>query len=157
MENAGLGILLELLESTNLKHQRDGCVALSKLAEKASSLSPVDAGPPSPISQVSILFSCRFLYICVWRGVRFELENMGHFYFSDDEFMIILYMKHEVLPLISANNLSILLQVYLGEQYVNNPTLSDVTFVIGGETFFYRKDFFFILMLAESYICCLWY
>ena len=69
MENAGLGILLELLESTNLKHQRDGCVALSKLAEKASSLSPVDAGPPSPISQVSILFSCRFLYVHVYDGV----------------------------------------------------------------------------------------
>ena len=61
---------------------------------------------------------------------------MSHFYLSDDEFMIMLFMKHEVLALISVNNLSILLQVYLGEQYVNNPTLSDVTFVIGGETFF---------------------
>ena len=52
---SGLGILLELLESTNIKHQRDSCVALCKLAEKATSLSPVDAGPPSPISQVFIL------------------------------------------------------------------------------------------------------
>lgn len=66
MGNAGLGILLELLESTNLKYQRDGCVALSKLAEKASSLSPVDAGPPSPISQVSIfIFVSFFLYLCM--------------------------------------------------------------------------------------------
>lgn len=80
IDGNGLGILLELLESTNLKHQRDGCVALSKLAEKASSLSPVDAGPPSPISQV-----------------------------------------------------------YLGEQYVNNPTLSDVTFVIGGKRFYAHR------------------
>lgn len=80
IDGNGLGILLELLESTNLKYQRDGCVALSKLAEKASSLSPVDAGPPSPISQV-----------------------------------------------------------YLGEQYVNNPTLSDVTFVIGGKRFYAHR------------------
>ncbi|KAI3742599.1 hypothetical protein L1987_60287 [Smallanthus sonchifolius] len=73
----GLSILLELLESNNLNHQRDSCVALCKLAEKASSLSPVDAGPPSPISQV-----------------------------------------------------------YLGEQYVNNPTLSDVTFLFEGKRFY---------------------
>lgn len=48
----GLELLLELLESTNLKHQRDGSVALCKLANKASSLSPVDAAPPSPTPQV---------------------------------------------------------------------------------------------------------
>ncbi|KAK9057303.1 hypothetical protein SSX86_022138 [Deinandra increscens subsp. villosa] len=83
----GLSILLELLESTNLKHQRDSCVALCKLAEKASSLSPVDAGPPSPISQV-----------------------------------------------------------YLGEQYVNNPTLSDVTFLIEGKRFYAHR----ICLLASS-------
>lgn len=56
---AGLELLLELLELTNLKHQRDGSVALFKLADKASSLSPVDAGPPSPISQVR-------LFIFLW-------------------------------------------------------------------------------------------
>ncbi|KAI3829678.1 hypothetical protein L1987_03806 [Smallanthus sonchifolius] len=83
----GLSILLELLESNNLKHQRDSCVALCKLAEKASSLSPVDAGPPSPISQV-----------------------------------------------------------YLGEQYVNNPTLSDVTFLIEGKRFYAHR----ICLLASS-------
>ncbi|XP_024973696.1 ARM REPEAT PROTEIN INTERACTING WITH ABF2 isoform X2 [Cynara cardunculus var. scolymus] len=87
VDGNGLGILLELLESTNLKHQRDSCVALCKLAEKASSLSPVDAGPPSPISQV-----------------------------------------------------------YLGEQYVNNPTLSDVTFLIEGKRFYAHR----ICLLASS-------
>ncbi|KVI03944.1 Armadillo [Cynara cardunculus var. scolymus] len=65
----------------------DSCVALCKLAEKASSLSPVDAGPPSPISQV-----------------------------------------------------------YLGEQYVNNPTLSDVTFLIEGKRFYAHR----ICLLASS-------
>ncbi|XP_076922484.1 ARM REPEAT PROTEIN INTERACTING WITH ABF2-like [Bidens hawaiensis] len=83
----GLSILLELLESSNIKNQRDSCVALCKLAEKASSLSPVDAGPPSPISQV-----------------------------------------------------------YLGEQYVNNPTLSDVTFLIEGKRFYAHR----ICLLASS-------
>ncbi|KAJ0620977.1 putative chromatin remodeling & transcription regulator BTB-POZ family [Helianthus annuus] len=83
----GLSILLELLESSSLKHQRDSCAALCKLAEKASSLSPVDAGPPSPISQV-----------------------------------------------------------YLGEQYVNNPTLSDVTFLIEGKRFYAHR----ICLLASS-------
>jgi hypothetical protein len=28
-----------------------------------------------------------------------------------------------------------LLQVYLGEQYVNNPTLSDITFLVEGSKF----------------------
>ncbi|KAL9993842.1 putative chromatin remodeling & transcription regulator BTB-POZ family [Helianthus debilis subsp. tardiflorus] len=83
----GLSILLELLESSSVKHQRDSCAALCKLAEKASSLSPVDAGPPSPISQV-----------------------------------------------------------YLGEQYVNNPTLSDVTFLIEGKRFYAHR----ICLLASS-------
>ncbi|KAJ0734895.1 putative chromatin remodeling & transcription regulator BTB-POZ family [Helianthus annuus] len=83
----GLSILLELLESSNLNHQRDSCVALCKLAEKASSLSPVNAGPPSPISQV-----------------------------------------------------------YLGEQLVNNPTLSDITFLIEGKRFYAHK----ICLLASS-------
>ncbi|MFS7888878.1 putative chromatin remodeling & transcription regulator BTB-POZ family [Helianthus anomalus] len=83
----GLSILLELLESSNLNHQRDSCVALCKLAEKASSLSPVNAGPPSPISQV-----------------------------------------------------------YLGEQFVNNPTLSDITFLIEGKRFYAHR----ICLLASS-------
>ncbi|KAF5782445.1 putative chromatin remodeling & transcription regulator BTB-POZ family [Helianthus annuus] len=83
----GLSILLELLESSNLNHQRDSCVALCKLAEKASSLSPVSAGPLSPISQV-----------------------------------------------------------YLGEQLVNNPTLSDITFLIEGKRFYAHK----ICLLASS-------
>lgn len=48
----GLELLLELLESTNMKHQRDGSVALCQLANKTSSLSPVDAAPPSPTPQV---------------------------------------------------------------------------------------------------------
>jgi hypothetical protein len=87
IDNNGLDLLLELLELTNVKHQRDGSVALCKLADKASSLSPVDAGPPSPISQV-----------------------------------------------------------YLGEKYVNNSTLSDVTFLVEGKLFYAHR----ICLLASS-------
>lgn len=50
--SAGLELLLELLESTSLKQQHDGSMALYKLATKATSLSPVDAAPPSPNPQV---------------------------------------------------------------------------------------------------------
>lgn len=57
----GLEFLLELLASTNLKHQRDGSVALCKLANKASSLSPVDAAPPSPTPQVCSQFNANTL------------------------------------------------------------------------------------------------
>ncbi|XP_049408941.1 ARM REPEAT PROTEIN INTERACTING WITH ABF2-like isoform X2 [Solanum stenotomum] len=87
IDNGGLELLLELLVSTNLKHQRDGSVALCKLANKASSLSPVDAAPPSPTPQV-----------------------------------------------------------YLGEQYVNNSTLSDVTFLVEGKRFYAHR----ICLLASS-------
>ncbi|XP_027115635.1 ARM REPEAT PROTEIN INTERACTING WITH ABF2-like isoform X1 [Coffea arabica] len=87
IDNSGLELLLELLESTNFKHQRDASVALYKLASKASTLSPVDAAPPSPIPQV-----------------------------------------------------------YLGEQYVNNSTLSDVTFLIEGKRFYAHR----ICLLASS-------
>ncbi|KAL4558773.1 hypothetical protein LXL04_036975 [Taraxacum kok-saghyz] len=87
VDNNGLDLLLELFQSTNYKHQEDSCIALRKLAEKATSLNPVDAGPSSPISQV-----------------------------------------------------------YLGEQYVNNPTLSDITFIIEGKQFYAHR----ICLLASS-------
>ncbi|PSS06379.1 ARM REPEAT PROTEIN INTERACTING WITH like [Actinidia chinensis var. chinensis] len=87
IDNNGLELLLELLQSTNLKQQQDASEALYKLATKASSLSPVDAAPPSPTPQV-----------------------------------------------------------YLGEQYVNNPTLSDVTFLVEGKRFYAHR----ICLLASS-------
>ncbi|XP_047941928.1 ARM REPEAT PROTEIN INTERACTING WITH ABF2-like isoform X2 [Salvia hispanica] len=85
--STGLALLLELLESTDAKHQRDSSMALCRLANKASSLSSIDAAPPSPIPQV-----------------------------------------------------------YLGEQYVNNPTLSDVTFLVEGRRFYAHR----ICLLASS-------
>ncbi|KAL8100814.1 ARM REPEAT PROTEIN INTERACTING WITH ABF2-like [Apium graveolens] len=87
IDGSGLGLLLELLESPNPKHQRAASVALYKLADKARSLSPVDAGPPSPVCQV-----------------------------------------------------------YLGEKFVNNSTLSDVTFLIEGKRFYAHR----ICLLASS-------
>ncbi|KAG7018692.1 ARM REPEAT PROTEIN INTERACTING WITH ABF2 [Cucurbita argyrosperma subsp. argyrosperma] len=82
-----LELLLGLLGSSSLKQQLDGAVALYKLANKAMTLSPVDAAPPSPTPQV-----------------------------------------------------------YLGEQYVNNPTLSDVTFLVEGRRFHAHR----ICLLASS-------
>ncbi|KAK6164672.1 hypothetical protein DH2020_001536 [Rehmannia glutinosa] len=87
IDNNGLDLLLELLESTCSKHQKDSSMALCRLANKASSLSPMDAAPPSPIPQV-----------------------------------------------------------YLGEQFVNNPTLSDVTFLVEGKRFYAHR----ICLLASS-------
>ncbi|GAB2266576.1 hypothetical protein Dimus_001572 [Dionaea muscipula] len=87
VDNNGLDVLIGLLGSSSVKQQLDSAVALYKLARKALTLSPMDAAPPSPISQV-----------------------------------------------------------YLGEQYVNNPTLSDVTFVIEGKRFYAHR----ICLLASS-------
>ncbi|XP_031122806.1 ARM REPEAT PROTEIN INTERACTING WITH ABF2-like [Ipomoea triloba] len=87
LDNNGLELLLELLESSIVKHQRDASAALYKLANEASSLSHIDAAPPSPVSQVR-----------------------------------------------------------LGEQYVNNPTLSDVIFLVEGKRFYAHR----ICLLASS-------
>ncbi|KAL6185818.1 hypothetical protein ACLB2K_041941 [Fragaria x ananassa] len=87
IDNNGLELLLGLLGSIKPKQQLDGATALYKLANKAMSLSPVDAAPPSPTPQV-----------------------------------------------------------YLGEQYVNNPTLSDVTFLVEGRLFYAHR----ICLLASS-------
>ncbi|PKI37493.1 hypothetical protein CRG98_042122 [Punica granatum] len=46
-----LELLLGLLGSSGLRQQLDGAVALYKLANKAMTLSPVDAAPPSPTPQ----------------------------------------------------------------------------------------------------------
>ncbi|CAL9041913.1 unnamed protein product [Musa banksii] len=88
VDNNGLDLLLDLLGSTNLKQQQDGSVALYKLANKAMTLSSMDAAPPSPTPQV-----------------------------------------------------------YLGEQYVNSSTLSDVTFLVEGCKRFYAHR---IALLASS-------
>ncbi|KAJ4727476.1 ARM repeat protein interacting with ABF2 [Melia azedarach] len=87
IDNNGLELLLGLLESTTAKQQEDSSMALYKLATKATSLSPMDAAPPSPTPQV-----------------------------------------------------------YLGEQFVNNPTLSDVTFLVEGKRFYAHR----ICLLASS-------
>ncbi|KMT06143.1 hypothetical protein BVRB_7g163130 [Beta vulgaris subsp. vulgaris] len=87
IDNNGLELLLELLESSCIKQQQDGSMALYKMASKTTLLSPADAAPPSPTPQV-----------------------------------------------------------YLGEQYVNNSTLSDVTFLVEGRRFYAHR----ICLLASS-------
>jgi len=46
----------------NSKQQLDGAVALCKLANKGTTLSPVDAAPPSPTPQVGI-YNCWLVLI----------------------------------------------------------------------------------------------
>ncbi|KAL4373681.1 hypothetical protein AHAS_Ahas05G0106100 [Arachis hypogaea] len=87
IDHHGLELLIGLLGSSSPKQQLEGAVALFKVANKAMTLSPVDAAPPSPTPQV-----------------------------------------------------------YLGEQYVNNSTLSDVTFLVEGKRFFAHR----ICLLASS-------
>lgn len=87
IDNNGLELLLELLESSGIKEQQDGSIALYKMASKAVTISPVDQAPLSPTPQV-----------------------------------------------------------YLGEQYVNNLTLSDVTFLVKGRRFYAHR----ICLLASS-------
>ncbi|KAJ6903438.1 ARM REPEAT PROTEIN INTERACTING WITH ABF2-like [Populus alba x Populus x berolinensis] len=87
INNCGLDLLLGLLGSSSLKQQLDGAIALYRLTNKATTLSPVDTAPLSPTPQV-----------------------------------------------------------YLGEQYVNNPTLSDVTFLVEGRRFYAHR----ICLLASS-------
>uniref|UniRef100_A0A6M2EDN0 BTB domain-containing protein n=1 Tax=Populus davidiana TaxID=266767 RepID=A0A6M2EDN0_9ROSI len=87
INNCGLDLLLGLLGSSGPKQQLDGAIALYRLANKATTLSHVDAAPPSPTPQV-----------------------------------------------------------YLGEQYVNNATLSDVTFLVEGRRFYAHR----ICLLASS-------
>ncbi|KAK7242996.1 hypothetical protein RIF29_37778 [Crotalaria pallida] len=87
IDNNGLELLLDLLESTSPKQKCVASVALSKLATKASSSPLVDAAPPSPC-----------------------------------------------------------LKMYLGEQYVNNPKDSDVTFLVEGKRFYAHRK----CLLASS-------
>lgn len=60
IDKDGLPLLLELLASTNSIHQRDSSMALCRLANKASSLIPMDAAPLSPTPQVTgcSLYGC---------------------------------------------------------------------------------------------------
>ncbi|XP_058748627.1 ARM REPEAT PROTEIN INTERACTING WITH ABF2-like isoform X2 [Vicia villosa] len=80
IDNNGLELLLEHLESSNKKQKREASAALHAMATKGIGASIVDLAPTSPTSQV-----------------------------------------------------------YLGEQYVNNPLLSDVTFLVEGKIFYAHK------------------
>jgi hypothetical protein len=50
--DSGLELLIDMLRSVSLKHQQDGALALYRLANKTTSLSPMDAAPSSPTQQV---------------------------------------------------------------------------------------------------------
>ncbi|XP_028054779.1 ARM REPEAT PROTEIN INTERACTING WITH ABF2-like isoform X8 [Camellia sinensis] len=58
-------LLLGFLGSTNLKQQLDGSIALYKLANKATTLSPIDMAPPSLTPQVCVLFIVSLFGPCV--------------------------------------------------------------------------------------------
>ncbi|XP_024037149.1 ARM REPEAT PROTEIN INTERACTING WITH ABF2 isoform X4 [Citrus clementina] len=63
IDGGGLELLLGLLGSTNPKQQLDGAVALFKLANKATTLSSVDAAPPSPTPQEDVSMPTEFVYL----------------------------------------------------------------------------------------------
>ncbi|XP_028054778.1 ARM REPEAT PROTEIN INTERACTING WITH ABF2-like isoform X7 [Camellia sinensis] len=65
IDNNGLELLLGFLGSTNLKQQLDGSIALYKLANKATTLSPIDMAPPSLTPQVCVLFIVSLFGPCV--------------------------------------------------------------------------------------------
>ncbi|GMN46635.1 hypothetical protein TIFTF001_015821 [Ficus carica] len=122
IDNNGLELLLGLLGSTSLKQQFDGAVALYKLANKATTLSPVDAAPPSPTPQARLFFGLDVWLVSISGDAHsFKSSILG----SKDSFFI---------------------NVYLGEQYVNSPTLSDVTFLVEGRRFYAHR----ICLLASS-------
>ncbi|KAE9460608.1 hypothetical protein C3L33_07506, partial [Rhododendron williamsianum] len=131
IDNNGLELLLELLESTNVKQQQDVSVALYKLATKASSLCPMDAAPPSPTPQVDVIYF-------VTAGI---LQDLDKLFWSS-----VVYLIGESLRFGCVIVQLFLLQVYLGEQYVNNLTLSDVTFLVEGKRFYAHR----ICLLASS-------
>ncbi|MFQ6628238.1 hypothetical protein Gotur_007712 [Gossypium turneri] len=112
-----LELLLGLLGSTNPKQQLDGAVALYKLANKAMTLSPMDAAPPSPTPQASLKKLVNIVP-CISKCTQEPNEK----------------------PII------VIIRVYLGEQYVNNATLSDVTFLVEGRRFYAHR----ICLLASS-------
>ncbi|KEH23765.1 ARM repeat protein interacting WITH ABF2 protein [Medicago truncatula] len=87
IDNNGLELLLNLLQSTNPKQKGDASAALHTMAMKDMCSSIVDPAPTSPTPQV-----------------------------------------------------------YLGEQYVNNPKLSDVTFIVEGKSFYAHR----VCLLSSS-------
>ncbi|KAF6135107.1 hypothetical protein GIB67_040418 [Kingdonia uniflora] len=82
IDNKGLEVLLDLLWSASSKQQQDSSVALFKLANKASSLSPIDAAPPSPTPQIQI-YNVVQLYLGATAGERFYAHRIALLASSD--------------------------------------------------------------------------
>ncbi|MBA0855821.1 hypothetical protein Goshw_019671 [Gossypium schwendimanii] len=138
IDNNGLELLLGLLGSTNPKQQLDGAVALYKLANKAMTLSPMDAAPPSPTPQASLKKLVNIVP-CISKCTQ-----------EPNEKPIIVIIRVLFTDFFDGSLSSVitydLMQVYLGEQYVNNATLSDVTFLVEGRRFYAHR----ICLLASS-------
>ncbi|MBA0647585.1 hypothetical protein Goklo_015430 [Gossypium klotzschianum] len=138
IDNNGLELLLGLLGSTNPKQQLDGAVALYKLASKAMTLSPMDAAPPSPTPQASLKKLVNIVP-CISKCTQ-----------EPNEKPIIVIIRVLFTDFFDVSLSSVitydLMQVYLGEQYVNNATLSDVTFLVEGRRFYAHR----ICLLASS-------
>lgn len=100
--------MLELLYLSGMKQQKYSSRALFELARKATSFAPEDSAPSSPTQRVRKL----------------------HFFFFLSRSIKLLVICVCGLDLL----LIVMLKVFLGEEFVNNPTLSDVTFLIDGIT-----------------------
>ncbi|GMH27751.1 hypothetical protein Nepgr_029594 [Nepenthes gracilis] len=73
VDSNGLELLLELLESSSLKQQQDGSIALYKLAVKDTSLSSIDTAPTSPTPQVYL--GEQYVNSCTLADVSFLVEG----------------------------------------------------------------------------------
>ncbi|RVX22245.1 ARM repeat protein interacting with ABF2 [Vitis vinifera] len=155
-----IGVASWLLGSSSPKQQLDGSVALYKLANKAMTLSPVDAAPPSPTPQVSILSKA---------GDMKYTGKLGKMLLTSVDYRPLREMpavvRMRAMPVLtcakfpiqgytgkkasigSCDDKQFLLQVYLGEQYVNSATLSDVTFLVGGRRFYAHRIAFWHLQM----------
>ncbi|XP_022738667.1 ARM REPEAT PROTEIN INTERACTING WITH ABF2-like isoform X2 [Durio zibethinus] len=95
IDNNGLELLLGLLGSTSPKQQLDGAVALYKLANKAMTLSPMDAAPPSPTPQVdgSMLTESAYLLLqmhsvlCLMEVIGKKMQEILKFQTLDGRFL----------------------------------------------------------------------
>ncbi|OIV92580.1 hypothetical protein TanjilG_07571 [Lupinus angustifolius] len=155
IDHHGLDLLIGLLGSSSPKQQLDGAVALWKLANKAMTLSPIDAAPPSPTPQVYL--GEQYVNNSSVSDVTFLVEGLdlliGLLGSSSpkqqlDGAVALWKLANKAMTLspIDAAPPSPTPQVYLGEQYVNNSSVSDVTFLVEGKRFYAHR----ICLLASS-------
>jgi hypothetical protein len=109
-------------------------VALFELAKKANATAPIDCAPAPPTPQVRFPGCIRRFW---------DTPRIADFSLSANSI-------HALAALQGGTDMCVCMsecpQVYLGEQYVNNATLSDVTFLVEDRKFYAHR----IALLASS-------